>query len=301
MKKLNAIVLPIHLKKINWLILFLSSIDKNILDDINFDIILVVSNEDEQIRITRSLKSTMLDYMKIIRFLDCDKYIGECLKNQVVLERYRANTDRCIVNLKKFVGLHWAKDYYKYISSIDCDSLFRNKESVLEYNNRIAQNYHQNMYFGSEDKLDAIQKTLETCSYYFDDMDRKKLQEITNNFTVYPWFFDVPSYLDDDLKDFFELMESKKDISFWQTQNWHTFEHIIFIYYRCLYKDSNLINYTHELRACRTEFLTNRDLISLKLKYGYMPVWTRLSNTFDVTIELLEGENVSMFYHTDRI
>lgn len=48
-------------------------------------------------------------------------------------------------------------------------------------------------------------------------------------------------------------------------------------------------------------FLNNRDLVILKLRDDYMPVRARLSNTFDYTIELLEGEPISMFYHTDII
>lgn len=293
-----ALLMPIHTKKLNWLYSFLSSINITELDKLNFDIVLLVSNEEEKIQITRAIKVILKEHIYKIKMLDIDLYIKEVLVKDEILDRYRKNTDRCIVNLKKFVGLHWSMQFYEYVSMIDCDTIFKNKNTLSLCHNQLISNYHKNLYFGGETANEVIYETLKSCANFFSTEQQEKIREFTKDFSVYPWFFDVPFYKQDDLKEFFGLMLNG---DFWCSQNWHSFEHIIFIYFRCLYKECRLVNYTDDLRAVVPEQLSIRELIALKYKYGYMPVWARLVHVIHHSIELIEDESICLLYHTDRI
>lgn len=272
MKKSNAILIPIHTKKLNWLYSFFSSIDY-FLKDLDFDIVLLTSNLEETIQIMRALKIILREYAKYIKIVDVELYIKESLFDEEVLECYLTNKDRCIVNLKKFIGLHWGCKYYNYISVIDCDTIFKNKDDSHLLYSTLIKNYNKNIYFGGKTQNLNIIKTMEECSKFFSEDDLIIIKNFTKDFSVYPWFFDIPCYEKKDLEEFFLFMKNKSQYPFWTSQNWHTFEHIIFIYFRCLYKESRFIDYTSDIGPVIPELLSIKDVLSLKYKYGYMPAW----------------------------
>lgn len=79
----------------------------------------MVSNLDEEIIISRAIEfifktsgiskiSHQYNIMHNIKFLNIQQYIKINMCNDNLLKRYNENQERCIVNLKKFLGLYWA-------------------------------------------------------------------------------------------------------------------------------------------------------------------------------------------------
>lgn len=300
---MNALMIPIHPLKINWLYMFLKSISLSDLELADFEFVLLISNPLEKIQIVRGLKTIAPEYVKFVKFLDITFYIQTALQDVELLERFRSNTFNCIVNVKKFCGLHWAKDIYSSIAVIDCDTFVRHSIDIHQLFSQLQANYDKKVYFGAAVEKEGLLEILNKCAQFFPSSNIEKLKEISKNLTVYPWFFDVPFYKAEDLKSFFAFMGDSTQLptNFWLEQNWHSFEHIIFIFYRCLYQGASLIDYSDELPFEEPEVLTVADILLLKYKYGYMPIWAKFSTIIDAEIELIENEPIYLLYHTDRI
>lgn len=298
---MNCILLPIHSKKINWLYGFIKSINLESLK--KFDLVLLVSNQKEKVQIITALSAILKEYLPHIQFFNVDLFLKNTLNNDQIYQRYIKNEDKCIVNLKKFVGLYWAKDLYDYCAVIDCDTIFKNQVDSLNIFDNLIQNYNKNIYFGGVSKNPIIRSILEGCAEFFKDngLDHEKLKSATEDFTIYPWFFDIPFYEKNDLQDFFAFMAKDGSLKeFWLKQNWHSFEHIIFIYYRYIHKNSKLINYSNDVNTSIPENLSFNDLEYLKYKYDYMPCWARFSHVLGQP-QVIENEGVNMLYHVDRV
>ncbi|NHC03353.1 hypothetical protein G9F31_06175 [Acinetobacter sp. 187] len=206
------------------------------------------------------------------------------------------------MNLKKFCALHWAKDHYEYCAAIDCDTIFKDKNATHAFFSDAIKNYEKNIFFGGTNSHSGYNEILKACSKYLPNKYSNKLETLTQKFTVYPWFFDVPLYQNKDLIAFFEVMNHQNDNlnNFWNNQNWYSFEHIIFVYFKLIYQNAKLINYSTEVKQNVPEGLNLKDLINIKYRYNYLTTWVRLSSVIEEPT-LLQGENIHMIYHIDRI
>lgn len=301
---MNALMIPIHPPKINWLYMFLKSINPQDLENAQFEFVLLISNAFEKIHLINGLKAIAPDYIPFIKFVDIDLYIGNVLRNNELLDRFRHNTFGCIVNVKKFCGLHWAKDKYNYIAVIDCDTFVINSTLLSRIFPQMIENYNKNLYFGAVVEDEGLGQIIYRCTEFFPQEKTLTLAEITKNYKVYTWFFDVPFYKGKDLEDFFNFMLFREDelkIDFWLEQNWHSFEHLIFVFYRCLYKNAQIIDYSTDSNLREPEALNLPDIFYLQYKYDYMPVWFKFSTIIHPDIHLLQNEPIYLLYHTDRI
>lgn len=293
-----AVIIPIHSKKINWLNLCLSSLVSA--GGGEFDIVLLVSNFAEEVVIARALDFIFKGKIQGVRFLNIESYITIRLCNESLLKRYQANQERCIVNLKKFLGLHWAKDFYDFILCVDCDIVFLHNTHVIF--KRALQNYHQNLYFaGFRSNPSIFGDILQACASFFEGLNilgsqrREVLKSITQDFTSYPWFFDIPAYASRDLVEFFDAMGN-----FWERITWHSFEHIIFVYWRLLMRDAKLISYTQELGiTAGTEELSIEEISNIQMRYGYLPLWISYRRLLMADCSLCF--EIPIAFHADRI
>lgn len=299
-----AIIIPIHEQKANWLIGFLNSYLLHNSSSKDFEIILAVSNEHEFNVFNRML--TQL-YSNVPFFLfNVEKYINSEIGISNLIERYRNNTDGCIVNLKKFLAMHWAvKQSYEYILVKDCDSYFYRETDIGLFNQAI-KNYNKYIYLGGNiiNGLggDGFSKILRTCAQNFKENDFEKIRHHTKDFSVYPWFFEIPFYKVSDLRNFFNLMvENATDLGSWlETMSWHHFEHLIFIFYRIIYFNARLIDYSEDGISGPPEDLALVDILMLYRKYDYCPLWVSATKTLH-QVEVLEKlDNTSLLYHMDR-
>ncbi len=296
----NCIIIPTHPHKVNWLILFLNSIPSHEIHDLNFDIILAVSNSLEKQQIENTLRiAAPLVNSKVIYF-NVDLYIREEIKDQIAIDRYTHNSNKCIVNLKKFVAMHWAMPQYEYCTVIDSDVIFyKSAKSTFD---KIIHNYQENRYFGAPSEAPGIQKIIEDCASFFDKDEVNQLREITNNLSVYTWFIEPPTYHQADLRSFFDyFLSNDRAYNFWEKINWHSFEHIIFVFYKLLHKNAILIDYSQsQIGAVIPEALTHAHLNILKQEYNYSPSWVRFKLLLD-GLDNVQSREPSLLYHVDRM
>ena len=293
-------MVPIHPAKFNWLYCFLKSIPKSEIENLNFDLVLLFSNEKERIQIARAINNLMPEFIDKIIYLDIQNYIDLYLNNKLLLDRYIKNEQRCIVNLKKFLGLYWAKNIYNYIAVIDCDTVFNHTTKNLF--EQLINNYStKKIFMGGANISDIVCEIQKDSASFFSEEDARKIQKITDNFQAYSWFFEVPFYEKNDLRDFYEfvLLENSHKYDFWSKIGWGSFEHLIYQYYLFLKKNFIFINYGEVCRNVLPETLSYSDLNRIYTKYNYYPTWARFRNLLS-SPENYSAGGVSLFYHIDR-
>lgn len=302
---MNCLMIPIHPPKINWLYMFLQSINVSEFRRLKrerSDLVLLVSTDFEKMQLIRGLQNIAPKYLPFIKFLDIGLYIKAVLKNNELLDRFLSNTFGCIVNLKKWCGLHWAMSRYQNIAVIDCDTLATRCFNLEKLFDAMSENYDSGLYFGAAIKDQRLMGIVDKCISFFDESDHQKIIGMNGNLYVYTWFFDVPFYKSKDLFDFFEwVLSDDRANDFWLEQNWHSFEHIVFVYYRCIYKGARIIDYSYSTSFGEPEVLTVGNILYLQYLYNYTPVWVKFSTVVDAETVLMENENIYLMYHTDRI
>lgn len=296
----NALIIPTHPAKVNWLILFLNSIPIHEVNNLNFNIILAVSNHSEKQKINNVLRISAPLIHPYIIYFDVHEYIHQNFNDKDILDRYIKNDKKCIVNFKKFIAMHWAKSQYSYLTVIDADTLFYKSTKNIFTN--LIENYQENRYLGSPSQHPAIIDILKSCASFFDHDSSLQIEKATKNFTLYTWFLDPPTYQREDLLDFFDyILSPERTYNFWSKLDWFSFEHIIFVYYRFLYKNTTLIDYSESAITNRVpEQLNLNDLNILKNKYNYSPAWVRFNLLLN-GIDSLQTKQPSLLYHVDRM
>ena len=297
---MNALFIPVHSLKLNWLCMFLQSIPLTELPDADFDLVLLVSNEKEKIQIYRAIQSLLPVYLPHVKFFDVYLYIKIYMNDDILLDRYINNSDRCIVNLKKFISLYWGRENYDYIAVIDCDTVVN--KSIKNIFKDLVGNYHSKLIFSGGERLsDSIISIQKDCSSFFDSDDYEMIKSSTDNFNLYTWFFDVPFYSKEHLIDFFDyFLVNKSDFfNFWHKIKWESFEHIIYVYYLLLFKGYAFINYSTIIKPVIPENLSLSDLNAIYLKYNYYPTWVRFRNILNNPENMLMKEP-HFYYHMDR-
>ena len=294
-------MIPIHPAKFNWLYCFLKSIPTDEVEDLNFDLILLVSNEAEKNKISRAINSTIPKLFNKIKYLDIYEYIETYLEDKELLDRYIKNENKCIVNLKKFIALHWGMKYYDYMAVIDCDAIFNGTTKLLF--KQLIHNYDtKKIFMGGHNVINAIIRIQKDSASFFPEKEFQKIMKSTSDFQSYAWFFDVPFYKRNDLIDFYSyvLEKNERDYNFWMKINWESFEHLIYQFYLFLQKDFKFINYNTTCKNVIPEFLSYSELNKIYLKYNYQPAWATFSNVL-ISPENYNNKSFSLLYHVDRI
>lgn len=202
-----------------------------------------------------------------------------------------------IVTYKKYFALEKLKNNTKYDYFIVCDAEITiiptnfTEKNIL---NKIKQIYDNKIIYAGEvsDNL-AINITKNSCEI----IDKNnKLKQLTNDYTLYYWWSDLPVYKREHLNDFFSKF-IYKDITFFH------FDHLIYLNYLLLYHDftilniTPLINHKWSLEMYLTTDNTNLELLK-KNNYGF----SYLTNKFYYQHRFfLENEGSFLIYHLDRI
>ena len=161
--------------------------------------------------------------------------------------------------------------------------------------NKIEQIYNNKIiYAGSSDNNNKIINIIKnSCSLFKNNIN--DLGKITNNFTLYSWWSDLPVYKRSHLKEFFKIIN-------FDNINWHHFDHMIYQFYLILYHNftilniTDLINWNHSLEGYNTSDIN----ILYKLKnnkYGFSWIDPSLFNNHK---DFLLKEGSFLLYHLDR-
>ncbi len=293
----NCILIPIHKKKVNWLLSFINSLSGKI--DQDTTLLLAVSDEDEE-EYFCGIMSKFFRHINI-EYLNIYLYIKMNLKSEEILNRYTQNIDGCIVNLKKFIGLKYAAEQgYEWIIATDCDVI-----AIAETNktfNLVEKNYNKGEYFGLQTDNWILQEILLKSLDCFSEQDEQTLK--TTAMYIYTWFFDIPTYSGKDVKEFFSYMShnNAESLNKWFMKiNWHTFEHIVFIYWRLLQKNARIISYNELEIDIIPEEIAISDLRKIKFAFDYMPLWVTAKNYLECPASYDGLDHIVWLSHMDRL
>ena len=298
----RCIVIPVHPPKANWLMACLTSMRNHlVIASCPFRIVLATSNYPDYRFFNRLLE--LLPCSELIELVCIEEYIVDTLGFHRFAERYRRNEARVIVNAKKFMALHWAmRNGYDWIASVDSDMCaIRDVSSLFT---TLIRNYESALYFGhSSHDDDRFVEINAGCRGLFGNADQDALRQLTKKDRVYAWFFDIPTYKGSDLRSFFDDMTAGHDsLEDWLCRlDYFSFEHLVFLFWRCLRQGAVLIDY-HEIGLFNIpEYLNFPELMRIKSRYDYVPAWVQFREMLaepDLARALPE---VSLLFHYDRM
>jgi hypothetical protein len=202
-----------------------------------------------------------------------------------------------IITFKKFYALKElissSFDYFIVCDS-EIDIIIENftKDNIQQKVCNIFSN--KILYAGSVDNVDLININ-KTCASLFPN-DLKKLNSITENYTLYSWFSDLPVYRKEDLADFFNKIDYTNIV-------YTHFDHLIYQFFLLLERGFIITNITKitKLKWSLELLITNDiNICDNLLNEGYGFGWC--SNTFyNINKYFLKDKSKSfLIYHLDR-
>jgi hypothetical protein len=203
-----------------------------------------------------------------------------------------------IITYKKFFGLkQLANSKYDYIiccdSEIDilCDN-FTNEN----INNKIQQIFNnKKIYAGVCDSDEPLYTRITQTSANLFPEQYDFLKNITNNFTLYFWWSDLPVYRRADITPFLSMINYDNIV-------FTHFDHIIYQYYLILYHGFEIINTTpitdlrHSLECL---FTTDINILNklLDINYGFSYITNRM---YTLNKNFIYSQKGFLLYHLDR-
>ena len=298
----DALIIPVHPPKANWMLFLLHSIARHHGEaPLPFRIVLATSDEADHLHFERMLP--LLPCAASIDLVCVGAYIRDGMRSPALLERFTNNVEGCIVNVKKLAAIHWAvfSGGYEWIACIDGDTLAAGRLDGLFPT--LARNYEDGRYFGAPFPEATHHLINATCRGLFSAEDSERLRLMTHNDVSYAWFFDAPTYRARDVRAFLDHMAGVHgDVdAFLCRITWHAFEHIVFLFWRCLHGGAAFIDYSSLGVLDIPEFLRADGLKRLEDHFGCSPAWVALGEALMRPEVVDQLRNVLLLYHTDRI
>lgn len=202
----------------------------------------------------------------------------------------------CIVTYKKFFALGELKNDTNYDYFIVCDAEIMiipenfNQQNIMNVINKIFEN--KIIYAGKTSDNLAINITKTSCNLL---MNTDNLEKITENYTLYFWWSDLPVYKREHLTHFFSLID-------YNNINGHHFDHIIYINYLILHHNFTILNITPILNHYWSLEMYNTqnidDLQILKsINYSFSFI---TKNLYSNHVDFFRNEKTFLLYHLDR-
>jgi hypothetical protein len=238
--------------------------------------------------------------------LDAEAWLGSVFDSGALIQRLRQNTDNCAINLKKFVGLHWAlQNGVEYTICLDSDTLAI--AGIARIYEVARNNYEEALYLGAGiggiSNRDLLGSIIEASACLFGSDEQKRIADLTDGHTLYTWFGDMPVYRRADLGAFFEYMQSTHGsmASFLSALRWETFDHMLYVFHRLSCGNARIFNYRKELGiASPPEFLTPLELFKIGTATGYEVGWISARAAYDHPEAFRVLPNLSLLSHFDR-
>ena len=262
-----AFLIPVYPPHYGYLYNLLNTVENN---DIQIDIYLVFSNQTD--------------------------YNNFTMKNSIqpiICEPFQTNS---IITYKKFVGLKYlANSKYDYI--ICCDSeidiIYSNFTSD-NINNKIKQIFNNKKIYAGYSKMQLLTNITRTSATAFPEK-YKYLEDVTNGFTLYFWWSDLPVYRRADITPFLNMINH--DILIHEH-----FDYIIYQYFLILYHGFEIINTTPITNLnCSLEYLLTDNIVILNklvdINFGFGWITKKF---YELNKKFVESQKGFLIYHLDR-
>ena len=254
----------------------------NILPDINFDIILILSYHSDY----ELLES--LNFKKIYKVLILEDFLKQEYITKLI-------DDRIIITFKKYFCLNKYKDTYKYLATIDSEVRFINIDNIYEQFDNFFSN--KKVYGGlAKFHKELIYKINYNSASIFSLLEQNKIEKGTYNFLLYFWFSDIPVYESNTLNEFLKYISYTDNELFTSKLNWYIFDYIPYVSYVNLYHNFELVNINQYniTRAWSLESMPFTTYTKIKDTLDYTPMWL-IENTYNENKEVLN--DIILVYH----
>jgi hypothetical protein len=303
---MNALIVPIHLQKMNWAMSLLTSLNALKATEFAGTTVLVASNDTELSKISEALLSFGLE--RQVTLVDANSYARAIFPSGQVSHALETNANRGVVNLKKFIGLHWAFSRGHEASiAIDNDIFFASSCNLDNFFRITARNYASNRVLGvtipgNYDTHICAQVNARACDIFSPEDVTRILDSRLSD--TYVWFMDPPFYSARDTADFFDYMAQVHGSleQFFLRLNWHTFDNVVFNYYRALHKGLTVESYSDLGITAMPEWLTVPELDLIRNAKNFEPVWIPFFTALALPAAMrLLFPDIGVLYHFDRV
>jgi hypothetical protein len=204
-----------------------------------------------------------------------------------------------IINIKKFDGLKYLRDSIcdiKYVivtdSEICINPINFTERNIIKKIESIFDN--KILYAGKATDISFININ-KISSNVFDNSNQQRLRVITDNFSLYHWWSDLPVYRISDLTHFFNSINDT-NIMF------HHFDNIIYNYYLLLFHGFSIINitditgipYSMEYSFVTDTIILNK-LLDISLGFGWV-----VKRLYNMNAVFFDNVGTFLLFHLDR-
>lgn len=302
---MNLIIIPVHIQKMNWAMSLMTGIlaSGGLPEDVS--LAFVLSNELEVTKFSELLVS--LGFRDRISLIDAANYSKVAFPSGSLTSALEANANNGIVNLKKFLGLHWAQTRsYDFIAALDIDIYLSPAADLGKFFKMMQSNYAANRVIGvklSGNFENDIYQTINRKALELFSQEDSALLERDGVSDVFSWFLEPPTYSKDDLSSLFDYMEQVHGSleNFFLKLNWHTFDHTIFTQFRVL-RGASVVSYDTLGIVTLPEHLSAAELDMIRSAIGFEPPWISFfSKLLSAPATKLLFPDLGVFFHFDRV
>lgn len=254
-------------------------------------LVLCASNAWEQ-RFFRSL-TTAFD--AAIEVIDAEA-IAAKLSPQAV-ERLRADTDQCTVNLKKLFAAIWCfENGAKGAAVLDSDVVLLPRFRAESFFRVLDHNHDVALAPGARTDNAMSRSINQACRTLLlpKGPDHPDIDP-----AWYGWYFDVPYYRQVDFLGMISYLTQLYPDGWWNHIGWHAFEHMVYTFYRVFRGEADLDIYESYSQAV-PERLLPVQLRALWSKYNFLPAWISLTMFAQDPTLLDDNPAAAVLYHVDR-
>lgn len=301
----RAIIIPVHSPKLNWIVSLVNSYLASDMFASGEDkprIVLACSDANELRLISANVLSVVR--AKWVELIDLDEYCRLVVGSEKAAEAMRRNANGAIVNLKKFVALHWAaRHLIDEVILIDVDVVFTHTASFSDIFEHTSSTYKSNIVLGT--KLGPEESMFRKISYDSlgilakEDQEKLKSKDVPE---VYTWFSSPPFYPLADINSFFDYMaDVHGDFErFLLSLTWHTFDNFVYNLYRSAVHGVELKSYNHLGFDNFAEALSMTMIDTIEAKFGIKPAWLPFKSVINDPLLALKHSHVGLLFHVDR-
>jgi hypothetical protein len=211
-------------------------------------------------------------------------------------ELEKLNDNNSWVSVKKIYALSELHTKYDYISCIDSEVMFINTTNFYNVMKNITNN--KKIIGGNvsnsknKDYIKIIKNSLTNIVPY-EDVD--KLKQISNDYTIYTWWSNLPVYDCKKAKEFLQWINFNNTY-FLDKINWYVFDDLLYNYFLILKYDFELIiipELNSSLEYANNNIIQKIDKTICKL------YWVNYS-VYKKDIEYYKNNDFILVYHLDR-
>jgi len=204
-----------------------------------------------------------------------------------------------IVNIKKFDGLKYLRDSninIKYVIVTDSELCINpinfTKSNIIKKIESIFDN--KILYAGKVTDVSFVNIN-RISSNVFDHVHQRRLGDLTDNFSLYHWWGDLPVYRISDLTHFFNSIDDTNIL-------FHHFDNIIYNYYLILFHGFSIINitnitgipYSMEYSFISDTRVLNK-LLDISLGFGWV-----VKRLYNMNTMFFDQTGTFLMFHLDR-